>query len=107
MKKRRDICAATEAGYTKFEGLSVVIKTECPNSPMFQSKYCNSHSSRVATSTYGGNEEQPTSAMEGVVGVISAKRETGSGVYYQVHLISHFYSSFSIKDCDNSPRLSG
>ena len=48
MKNRRDICAATEAGFATFKGLPGAIKTGCQLSPGYQSKFCSYHSPRVA-----------------------------------------------------------
>ena len=79
MKNRRDVCAASEAGYTEYEGLPGAIKTGCQRSPGYQSKYCHEHSPRITSIT--SDEE----AKPGVVGVISAKKQTRSGLYYQVN----------------------
>ena len=43
MKNHRDICSATEAGYTEYDGLPGRIKTGCPNTPGFKSRYCSLH----------------------------------------------------------------
>lgn len=75
MKNRRDICAATEAGFIEFDGLPEAIKTGCQLSPAYNSKYCYDHSPRVAR----------TNAKEsGIVRLITAKKETRNGTYYQV-----------------------
>ena len=86
MKKKRDICAATNAGFTEYEGLPGAIKTGCQKSPGYQSRYSYDHSPRIARmSSY---MEQQSTSTEGVVAMISAKKQTRSGIYYSVvHLI--------------------
>ena len=81
MKNRRNVCAASEAGYIQYEGLPTMIKTGCQLSPGYASKYCFHHAPRIAI-----NEETSTSWSdhEGVVKLITAKKETRSGLYYQV-----------------------
>ena len=51
MKNRRDICAASEAGFTEYEGLPGLIKTGCQLSPGYQSKYCYEHAPRISKRT--------------------------------------------------------
>ena len=47
MKNRCDVCAASEAGFTEYEGLPGLIKTGCQLSPGYQSKYCYEHAPRI------------------------------------------------------------
>lgn len=83
MKNRRDVCAATEAGFAEYTGLPGVIKTGCQHSPSFQSKYCYEHSPRVVKMTYE-DTEQPHPSQEDVVGFITNMKQTRNGVYYEV-----------------------
>ena len=55
-KNRRDIYAATEAGFVKFEGLPGAIKTGCQLSPGYQSRYCYNHAPRVSKMEIVGDE---------------------------------------------------
>ena len=81
MKNRRDICAATEAGFIEFEGLPGAIKTGCQLSPGYQSKYCYYHAPRVSTI---GNIENERNQNEGVIKFIIAQKQTRNDTYYQV-----------------------
>ena len=85
MKNRRDICAATEAGFAEYTGLPGAIKTGCQRSPGHQSKFCYEHSPRVASMTCA-EDEQNLSSKENVVAFITCKKQTRSGTYYQVIL---------------------
>jgi len=81
MKNRRDICAATEAGFVEFEGLPGAIKTGCQLSPGYQSRYCYHHAPRVSTI---GNMENENNQNEGVIKFIIAQKKTRNDTYYQV-----------------------
>ena len=48
MKNRRDVCAATKAGYIEYKGLPGVITTGCQQTPGYQSQYCYSHAPRIS-----------------------------------------------------------
>ena len=85
MKNRRDVCAASEAGFTEYEGLPGVIKTGCQLSPGYQSKYCYTHAPRISHRT-GGEEQTDVCAEEGIVRLITAKKQTHTETYYQVHM---------------------
>lgn len=89
MKNRRDVCAASEAGFVEYEGLPGKIKTGCQLSPTFCSKYCYEHAPRASLMT---KDDLSDSGEEGVVRLITAKKETRSGVYYQVEM--NFQCSF-------------
>ena len=80
MKNRRDVCAAIDAGYVQYEGLPMVIKTGCQLTPGYSSKYCFAHAPRIVTNEDGATD----SPTEGIVKIITAKKETRSGLYYQV-----------------------
>ena len=105
MKNRRDVCAASKAGFVEFEGLPGVIKTGCQLSPGYQSRYCYHHAPRVSTiqgeqSSHSGTMQGEQSGhSEGVVKLITAQKQTRSGTYYQVlkafsHLIQFNLFSF-------------
>lgn len=84
MKNRRDICAATEAGFIEYVGLPGTIKTGCQQSPTHCSKFCYDHSPRVANMSLQDDTQQLYSSNENVVGFITSKKQTRSGTYYQV-----------------------
>ena len=77
MKNRRDICAATEAGFVKFEGLPGAIKTGCQLS--WLSGY--HHAPRVSKMEIVGDENDQN---EGVIKLIISQKQTCSDIYYQV-----------------------
>ena len=84
MKNRRDVCAASEAGYIEYESLPGVIKTGCQLSPGYQSKYCYEHAPRISQMT--GRDDQTSAHLEsGVVRLITAKKHTRKETYYQVY----------------------
>ena len=43
MENRRNVCAASEAGFVGYEGLPGMNKTGCQLSPANYSKYCYEH----------------------------------------------------------------
>ena len=94
MKNRRNVCAASEAGYIQYEGLPTMIKNGCQLSPGYASKYCFHHAPRIAI-----NKETSTSWSdhEGVVKLITAKKETRSGLYYQVCKNIIKYNFYALK----------
>ena len=91
MKNRRDICAASEAGYIEYKSLPGTIKTGCQLSPMRTSKYCFNHAPRVSkvcaqdcTST---SESTGSASEEGIVKVLLAKKVTRNSTLYQVLML--------------------
>lgn len=88
MKNRRNICAATEAGYTKYAHLPGSIKTGCQLSPLASSKYCYYHAPRASAGLYLQKPEIPsdveTPTDEGIIQFILGKKTTRSQIYYQV-----------------------
>lgn len=49
LKNRRDVCYAKDAGFIQFEGLSGSIKTGCPATPTFKSRFCDQHNNQTCT----------------------------------------------------------
>ena len=92
MKNRRDVCAASEAGFAEYEGLPGVIKTGCQLSPGYPSKYCYTHAPRISQMTGQTN----VCAEEGVVKLITAKKQTRTETYYQVDMCT---GTFYIYTC--------
>lgn len=92
MKNRRNICAATEAGYTQYADLPGSIKTGCQLTPLASSKYCYYHAPRASAGLFLQEAEltssaEPTTCIpsdEGVIRLILGKKITRSQVYYQV-----------------------
>ena len=73
--------------FINYKGLSGAIKTGCQLSPGYQSKFCNHHSPRVAcTST---NDSQTSTSREGIVGLITNKKQTRNGTFYEVYTCMH------------------
>lgn len=88
MKNRRNICAATEAGYAEYAHLPGSIKTGCQLSPLASSKYCYYHAPRASSGLYLQEPELSSSAEpstnEGIFKFIIGKKSTRNQVYYQV-----------------------
>ena len=92
MKNSRQVCFATEAGHTEFSGLPGMLRTGCPNTPGYKSRYCALHSPTVTTPhnvqfsddgtvMTGGNSED---AEPRHVAIIINKRVTRQSTFYQV-----------------------
>lgn len=80
MKNHRSVCFAINAGYAEYKGLPGILRTGCPNTPAFKSRYCSLHSpfeesTNSATST---ETTKPTS-------IIIGKRITRQGINYEVN----------------------
>ena len=82
LKNRRDICACNSAGWLTFDGLPDRIKTGCQLTPAWQSKYCYDHAPRVNSKTMYESEQY---CPDEVVQVITGKKQTRNGTYYQVY----------------------
>ena len=78
LKNRRDVCGASEAGFMEYEGLPGFVNSGCQLSPLGKSKYCYRHAPRICLRDIEG------SPSDGVVKLITAKKETRNGIYYQV-----------------------
>lgn len=92
MKNRRNICAATEAGYLEYDGIPGKIKSGCQLTPLQTSKYCYQHVERVCRPTAKDKEHEKVTVDEelvsedGIVKMILSKKQTRNGIYYQVSL---------------------
>lgn len=95
MKNRRNICAATEAGFIHFSNLPGSIKTGCQLSPLASSKYCYQHAPRASAGTFVPEGEinkmdaqtaqlASVATQEGIIQLIVGKKTTRSQTYYQV-----------------------
>ena len=91
MKNRRDVCFAKDAGYIQFDGLSGSIKTGCPASPAFKSRYCLDHVNQACTLVQSEEIDEdlaadyhPNNDREVVAEMILAKKTTRKQTYYQV-----------------------
>lgn len=79
MKNNREVCSAVDAGYAEFSGLPGRVKTGCPNSPGFKSRYCNLHAPVIVRSHEEPSKERP--------GIIVDKRITRNSTSYQVCIL--------------------
>ena len=86
MKNNREVCYAVDAGYAEFIGLTGKIKTGCPNTPAFKSRYCSIHTPYVAQSDDFDTQAQTTSSLTApkLAGIITNKRVTRTSVLYEV-----------------------
>lgn len=109
LKNRRAVCAATEAGYLQYPGLSGSIKSGCQMTPMQTSKYCYHHATRVSklmppsevfqeSLGYGTSQStKEVSGKEGIIKFILSKKQTRNEVYYQVSVFCQTCTSACIK----------
>ena len=58
-ENHRRVCYAVNAGYAEYEGLPGVIKTGCPNTPVYKSHFCTLHTPSTATETTDTSLEKP------------------------------------------------
>ena len=103
MKNQRDVCYAKDAGCIRFKGLPGLIKTGCPLTPAFMSRYCQQHKPQVCTALLPHNRDADDSDDEmdvatgtaplrsnrypggAVAEMILAKKVTRKQTYYQVY----------------------
>ena len=78
MKNSREVCYATDAGYTQFSDLPGKIKTGCSNTPA-----CSIHIQCVADETTADDSGK-------IPAIITDKRVTRNSVSYQVNFQNMF-----------------
>ena len=80
MKNHRSMCFATHAGYAEYDGLPGLIRTGCPNTPVYKSRFCDLHnpSSVIVRPSNNTNKESTESCF------IVGKRVTRQGTIYEV-----------------------
>ena len=92
MKNSREVCYAIQAGHTEFNGLPGSVRTGCPNTPSYKSRYCTIHAPITAVPhqiefSEDGNPKpaNPTTpSEERQAAIIIGKRVTRSSMFYQV-----------------------
>jgi hypothetical protein len=86
MKNHRDVCCATNAGYSEYTGLPGRVRTGCPNTPAYKSAYCDVHRPAMGTHHFdGGAKDEP-------VGLIIGKRTTRTSTMFQVSSARLYYT---------------
>lgn len=83
MKKHRSVCYATHAGYAEYDGLPGVIRTGCPNTPAYKSRFCDLHNPSSVTACPSNNSNRTSTESCFIVG----KRVTRQGTIYEVCLL--------------------
>ena len=107
MKNHRDVCYAKEAGFMEFEGLSGSIKTGCPSTPAFKSRYCSEHKDYACSELHHNDIDEDFVLHTGkgpyetsIVEKIVDKKTTRKQTYYQVkhacNIIVHVYYTIII-----------
>ena len=76
MKNHRDVCLATHAGYAEYRGLPDLVKTGCPNTPDYKSRFCSLHKPSVPVQTGGSSST--------IDKLIIGSRSTRQGKTYEV-----------------------
>ena len=77
MKNHRSVCAASEAGYIEYAGLTGSVKSGCTNTPEQRSRFCSLHKPRALLSDTETHK---------VIETILQKRTTRSENSYQVFI---------------------
>jgi len=85
MKNHRSVCYATHAGYAEYDGLPGVIKTGCPNTPIYKSRFCDLHNPSSVTTCVTKNSTSASTESCFIVG----KRVTRQGTMYEVSMITY------------------
>ena len=105
MKNHCDVCLPTKAGYAEYKGLPGRIQTGCPNSPDYQSQFCQLHKPNVAKrkniqipneSCTSEVPRESTTTCRDTVGFIIGKRVTRSSTPYQVQFINYLLTKTCI-----------
>ena len=78
------VLVATSGGWLTFDELPGKIKTGCQLTPVWQSKYCYDHAPHVHNKVMKVSEPY---CPEEVVQIITGKKQTRNGTYYQVQLL--------------------
>lgn len=86
MKNHRDVCQATYAGYTEYDGLPGRVCTGCPNTPDYKSRYCRLHKPLAVVPEVESDKGSTRSGEEDQIGLIIGKRTTRNSALYQVGL---------------------
>lgn len=81
---------AKDAGVTRYGGLTGTVKTGCPNTPAYKSRYCKDHIHQSPMydkcNTPGGSEVEKGDVVE----LLLAKKVTRNETYYQVRPYYHW-----------------
>ena len=93
MKNSREVCYAIQAGHTEFNRLPGSIRTGCPNTLSYKSRYCTIHGPIMAIPqqivfSKDGNPKpaNPTTpSEERQAAIIIGKRIACNSTFYQVH----------------------
>lgn len=83
MKNHRDVCLATHAGYAEYKGLPGMVRTGCPNTPDYMSRFCSLH--KPCNPVQTGEPTNSSSAVQEKQPVlIIGNRTTRQGKMYEV-----------------------
>lgn len=82
MKNHRDVCLATHAGYAEYKGLPGMLRTGCPNTPDYKSRFCLLHKPQNLLQS-----DDSLAAANEKTGLIIANRTTRQGKLYEVSTV--------------------
>ena len=88
-KNHTDVCFPTNAGYIEYKGLKGQVRSGCPNTPSFKSRYWTLHKPIVAIPQDAELEENSAdnpssiSATHGQEDQVGLKRNTRNSTFYQ------------------------
>ena len=84
MKNNREVCYAIDAGYTEFSNLPGRIRTGCPNTPAYKSRYCSVHAPFAAQphniKALNDDDKLTTHEVGKLAGIITSKCTTRKSV---------------------------
>ncbi len=89
MKNHRDVCLATHAGFAQYEGLPGMVRTGCPNTPDYMSRFCSLHKPINPASSSVNAKAQDVKQ-----GLIIGNRTTRQGKTYEVIAYNNYTNVF-------------
>ena len=81
MKNQREVCMAKDAGYTQYSALPGSVRTGCPHTPAYKSRFCTHHKNRAPNYTSGASSADKEEDRDTVVEMLLAKKVTRCETY--------------------------
>ena len=103
IKNHRSVCYAINAGYAEYNGLPGIIRTGCPNTPAYKSRYYSLHNSTKERTSKVISKESHYASTEGNTskvistesaepsGIVTGKRITRQGINYEVSILLSYF----------------
>ena len=87
-KHHRDVCAAKEAGFAKYEGQPGRIETACTNTPQLGSRYSAVHTPTAYTAVADDSNSHTKEHDMDQVAFVLGKKVTRQNTFYKVHSLN-------------------